>query len=107
MPEAMLAVWNRYASAQGLVAARALTPKRRTALLARLRDTFGGDLAGWEGYCERLARSGFCCGENDRGWRADLDFAIRPDSAVRALEGRYDNRQTRQPVPKLMQRWAV
>lgn len=36
---------------------------------------------------ERIGRSRFCRGENDQGWRADLDFLWQPKSFVSILEG--------------------
>jgi len=33
--------------------------------------------------------SPFLLGENDRGWRADIDWFLRPDSVTRILEGKY------------------
>jgi ribosomal protein L19E len=46
----------------------------------------------WVEVIHRLNRSSFCRGENSRGWKADFDFLIKPDSASRILEGKYDDR---------------
>lgn len=37
--------------------------------------------------------SDFCKGNNDRGWRADIDFILREEKFVKALEGGYSNKQ--------------
>lgn len=46
----------------------------------------------WVEVIKKLAQSDFCNGKNDRGWKADFDFFLKPETATRALEGRYDNR---------------
>jgi len=43
-----------------------------------------------------MAASAFCRGENDRGWRADLDFLCQPKSFNGLIEGKYDDRVPRQ-----------
>jgi hypothetical protein len=36
--------------------------------------------------------SPFCRGETgDRGWRASFDFLLKPDTATKVLEGKYDD----------------
>jgi hypothetical protein len=51
----------------------------------------------WRTVFARIAKSRFCAGENDRGWKADLDWALRPEGAkpepaACVLEGKYDGR---------------
>lgn len=45
----------------------------------------------WRGVIARIRASSFCTGGNARGWRADFDFFVRPDTANRVLEGKYDD----------------
>lgn len=45
----------------------------------------------WLEVIERVNASAFCLGKNNRGWKADFDFLMRPDSAAKVLEGKYDN----------------
>lgn len=45
----------------------------------------------WRQVVRRVSESAFCNGENERGWRADIDFMLRPDSHARAMEGKYDD----------------
>ena len=33
----------------------------------------------------------FYYGVNDRGWKADFDFLIKVNNAVKVLEGKYSN----------------
>lgn len=39
-----------------------------------------------------LENSDFCKGNNDRGWRASIDFILSEEKFVSALEGKYNNR---------------
>lgn len=47
----------------------------------------------WVEVVSRLAGSEFCNGKNDRGWIANFDFFLRPETGPKALEGAYDNRE--------------
>ncbi len=35
----------------------------------------------------------FLRGVSDRGWVADFEWFVRPESVTKLLEGKYDNRQ--------------
>lgn len=53
------------------------------------------DFEYWTEVVKKLSASKFCTGGNDRGWRADFDFLLQPNTHVRAIEGRYDNNTKR------------
>lgn len=72
----------------GLPEAQGLSRKRRLALKARLRDC--GGIAGWRIAMDRVRSSPFLRGDNDRGWRASLDFLLKPESFAKLMEGAYD-----------------
>ncbi|ASP84147.1 hypothetical protein CDO26_05705 [Sinorhizobium meliloti] len=72
---------------------RKVTADRRRKVEARIRE-HGEEL--WAEACRRMAKSAFCRGENDRGWRADLDFLCQPKSFNGLIEGKYDDRPHRQ-----------
>ena len=40
---------------------------------------------------QNIEDSDFCRGRNDRGWKADIDFILREDKFVSALEGKYNS----------------
>jgi hypothetical protein len=70
-----------------LTKAQKLTPGRRKAIKARLEEH------GREGLAHIFAKavaSAFLTGANDRGWRADFDWLLKAENAVKVLEGRYD-----------------
>lgn len=47
----------------------------------------------WVGVIQRVNKSAFCKGANDRKWIASIDFLVRPDSAAKVLEGKYDGKE--------------
>jgi hypothetical protein len=68
-----------------------LTPQRAAHLRKRLADDFSGSLDEWRSYCGRIRATEFLTGSNDRGWRADFDFAVTDRGCVRIREGRFDS----------------
>ena len=102
-PEGLMEVWN---SNRGeLPKALAMSPGRTRAAKARLSER---SLDEWQNVIQRIANSPFCLGRNERGWVASFDWLLRPDTALRVLEGKYDERKNgnhgrivgdRAPVP--------
>lgn len=84
-------IWNRVCG-DVLPRVSKLSQQRRRLLRKRLVDDCKGDLRAWESYCRRIRASAFCCGHNDRGWVADIEFALRAGSWLKVHEGKYDNR---------------
>lgn len=82
----VLNAWN----ASVLTSCRKLTDKRRSVLRSRLADADWK--ADWRQALDRAAKSSFCRGENDRSWRADIDWFLRPDTVTQLLEGKFDDR---------------
>jgi hypothetical protein len=95
---AAMEVWNEVAG-DVLPKVQKLTAQRERLLRQRLADDCHGDLAEWRSYCERIRASPFCCGDNERGWRADLDFAVNAGNWAKVVEGKYDPRPSR-PSPR-------
>lgn len=86
----LAAAWNDMARQHGLAQVSEVTAKRATMLRARINERWKADPPGkWAAYLAAIAASPFLRGENQRGWRANFDWAIRPDSPVRVAEGRY------------------
>lgn len=88
-PEDLQSLWNANTSAP-IARWTALSPRRRAAAQARLSER--PSLDEWTRVIQRIAASDFCCGAGDRAWVATPDFLLRPDTAIKALEGAYDNR---------------
>ncbi len=89
----VVSAFSAMAKRSGLSVPRAVTASRRRSLLLRIEEH---GLPVVLDAVERIGRSRFCRGENDRGWRADLDFLCQPKSFVSILEGKYDDRPSQQ-----------
>lgn len=84
-----LSIWNEHANRHGWCAATAMTATRSKAFRTRLKDPAWR--ASWRRALEQAGQSPFLRGENDRGWKMDLDFFLRPDSVAKIIEGKYGN----------------
>lgn len=87
LPDAIVELWN---SKSELPPVRGISPSRLKTLRARLKDKCF--LNGWREAIDRICASHFATGKNDKGWKLDFDFFIRPDSVLKILEGKYDDR---------------
>jgi hypothetical protein len=88
--ESIVEKWNRAAQEMGLPQVRSITPQRKKKIAARMREPefHMGRII------EKIMRSNFLRGENDRGWTVNFDFVIRSeDSYTRILEGMYGNKK--------------
>ena len=93
-----LAMFNAMAAECGWPQVRILSPARRSALAARLREC--GGIAGWDHALAKARASPHCNGQNDRGWVANFDFLTRQSSFAKLMEGNYDDRAFRQPADR-------
>lgn len=73
-----------------------ITRKRITSISQRLENPFFKD--NWEQALEKIKVSSFCNGQNDRKWKATIDWFIRPDTVTKIMEGAFDNRSENKPV---------
>lgn len=78
--------WNAMASRNGLPFAKQLDDARKASIRTRLSVA---GLDGWREALSAVEASAFCRGENDRNWRADLDFVCQAKSFRRLREGAY------------------
>lgn len=46
----------------------------------------------WAEVFRRIGESSFLTGDNDRGWRADFEWATRPDKHDEIMSGKYERR---------------
>ncbi len=88
-PSDLQAEWNR---CLGLVPIKSMSQKRKVALKARSRDAVFVEK--WRECIVAIANSDFCCGGGERGWRADVDWFLRPDTYLKILEGKFANERT-------------
>jgi hypothetical protein len=81
--------WNRVAGEAGFCSIQMMSPDRRNKLL-RLIKRLGHVNRVLEAI-ERIGRTPFLCGRNDRRWKASLDWFLQGDSYPRLMEGKYDD----------------
>ena len=82
--------WNNVAAAAGCVRCKDLTDPRRAKIRTRWRSKTWRD--SWLQAINELPERAFACGENDRGWRMDFDFFLKPGTVTAILEGKYGGR---------------
>lgn len=78
--------YNRTALVCGLSQASKLTPSRKQKIAARLKE-HGVD--GWTQALANIEKSEFLTGST--GFRADLDFMLKPANCLKLIEGGYGN----------------
>ena len=88
VPALVLSAWNAVAESSGIPKAVSLSAKRLRALRLRIKDEFWRD--NWQAALGRIPGSDFLTGKNDRGWRANIDWFLRPGSVEKIIEGQYD-----------------
>lgn len=66
-----------------------VTSSRQRSLKARLADPYF--VENWREALARARGSPFCRGDNERGWRANIDWFLRPDTVPKLMEGQYSD----------------
>lgn len=80
--------FSEMAKRVGLSVPQRLTVPRRAKLRARLKECGGID--GWRAALQSIESNPFFAGDNQRGWKADLDFMLQEKSFTKLMEGGYD-----------------
>ena len=101
-PEDLRSLWNDGTTAP-IPKCRELSPKRTVAIRARLSERPWSE---WVEVVARIDASPFCRGQNDRGWVASFDWLIQTETAIKVLEGKYDDRAALVPVKPTSKRDA-
>lgn len=89
--EELQEAWNDTAEDLGLPKVVKLSPARRRKAHCRIREN---SFEEWAAGLAAIRRSRFLCGGNDRGWRANFDWLLRPETLTKLLEGQYDDKAT-------------
>jgi hypothetical protein len=90
-PEKLRRLWNELRGCW-LPEWQGMSSQRKKAAEARLRER--PEASDWGKIISKIAASPFCRGENERGWRASPDWLLRPDTADRVLECKYDRKDS-------------
>jgi len=81
----ILSVWNEVCGGVGLPKAE-ITKKRRITLKTRWNSEMKRDMQRWRDFCGIVSKSNFHRGENERSWKANIDWALRPDNITKIFE---------------------
>lgn len=95
--DSALEAYSAMAQRTGLAVPRVVNGARRQRVGALIK---AHGMSVWLEAVGKVERSAFCRGDNERGWKADLDFITQAKSFAGLLEGRYDNRARGSPKPK-------
>lgn len=94
VPSELVELWNdmRHPDLPEVIA---LPPRRSAMAKARLAEN--PSIEFWVDLIERINNSKFCTGkikptDRAKAWKADFDWMIKPDTATKILEGKYDNK---------------
>ncbi len=79
-----------------LPSVREISDTRKTHLKAQWKKTPSLDY--YRQLFLKAEGSNFLTGSNDRKWKADFDFLINPNKAVKVLEGKYDDKDSERAV---------
>lgn len=55
--------------------------------------------------CKIANYTDFLIGKNDKGWKADFDFLMKPDKAINVLEGKYSNSKSENGINDFKELW--
>jgi uncharacterized protein YdaU (DUF1376 family) len=101
-PSTLAEIWQDERGS--LAKIREFTRERQAKCQARIKSHSNDPesyLASFRQGVRQAAKTPFLCGENDNGWRASFDWFIANDTNLsKVLEGRYDARQAKIPVPR-------
>lgn len=85
----MVRTWNAKTNLPKIVS---VTKTRKAKLKERFKELPKPKRETWEAIVDRVSKSQFLLGANSRGWKADIDFMLRPESWVKVIEGKYDDK---------------
>ena len=77
-------LWNSF---DQLTKIAKVSKERKAKAKTRLGDPFFRER--WKEAIALIHASPFLLGHNDRGWRADIDWFLKPESLTRIIEGKY------------------
>lgn len=80
-----------HANCPNLPKVRCITDKRKQAISKIIKKYSTDDILI---VLKNANDSSFLIGNNDRGWKADIDFILREDKFVSILEGKYNDRKS-------------
>ena len=96
-PQQLADLWNEIVEIPRVMS---MPKKRITHSTARLRER---GIADWKDIFQRIKKSSFLQGNNDRKWKADFDWIISNDAnCCKVIEGKYDRGTNAHEQPALI-----
>jgi uncharacterized protein YdaU (DUF1376 family) len=92
-----VSAYNATAARVGWPIIQKLSPARRTALTARLKDAGGAD--GWDVALAKAEASPFLTGQTSKPFTASFDFLTKQSNFTKLMEGNYDPRNSNEHSP--------
>lgn len=86
--------WNGVKELPGI---KAYSPDRKRHLEARMKESFFRN--NWKKAIDQIPKLPFLMGMNERGWRADIDWFLKPGSVGKIIEGKYANSTSKSGTP--------
>lgn len=84
--EEVVDFWNSF---ENLPSIQSIGTSRMSAFKARMKEPYFRD--NWRTAIEKIPSIPFLMGTNDRGWKADIDWLLKPESVGRIMEGKYSH----------------
>lgn len=93
--ETFMAVWN---ACPRFCRCELLSGQRLRAFRQRVAEAYF--CRHWREALKHAHELAFCCGQSESGWRATVDWFLKPETVMRILEGVYDFKGKYKPPPK-------
>lgn len=84
-------LWNDLCKKISLPQCQKITAARKAATRARLKECNG--IEGWKAMLEIVENNPFFHGDNDRGWKANIDFVLKEGKFAKIMEGSYNHQK--------------
>jgi len=82
--EEVFKFWNSFPQLPKIIR---ISKERKAKMRTRLKDSFFRD--NWRKGIEQILSRPFLIGQNERGWKADIEWFMQPDSLTKIMEGKY------------------
>lgn len=96
--KSMVDYWNEKVTRHGLPTCKKITAGRRQKLKSRFVGECDGELDVWRKAVDLLCESPHHVGDNERGWKANIDFLLQPNRVTQMLEHDESDKKERKVV---------
>lgn len=96
----LIDIWNDLVN-QGVEKIR-ITENLKKNLQRTFKCAFNSEMKQWEDYCRKISHNRFLMGGGERGWKANLDWAIKPDNIQKVQSGYYTGQKEESYAAEIM-----